>query len=138
MFAPEPKRFFDAGLRFECTGCGRCCTGAPGVVQVTEAEADAMASHLDLDADTFRQRFTRRAEGRLALREHADGRCVFYDEGCDVYPVRPAQCRAFPFWLKNLRNLEAWRRAAAECPGIGRGPLHSREAILREVAASPV
>jgi hypothetical protein len=74
-----------------------------------------------------------------SLTETAEGSCVFFAEGkCSVYSARPAQCRTFPFWLKNLRSEEAWNRAAQKCPGIGAGPLRSRDEILRTVAESPV
>ena len=43
---------------------------------------------------------TRKALGRVTLRERANGECVFWDRqaGCTVYPARPAQCRTWPFW----------------------------------------
>jgi len=31
------------------------------------------------------------------------------DKQCTVYPVRPAQCRTFPWWKENLSSKEAWR-----------------------------
>ena len=34
MTADSPEWYRD-GLRFECTRCGACCTGAPGYVWVT-------------------------------------------------------------------------------------------------------
>ena len=44
--------------------------------------------------------YTRKAQGRVTLRERANGDCVFWDRkaGCTVYPARPAQCRTWPFW----------------------------------------
>jgi hypothetical protein len=42
--------------------------------------------------------------------------------------------RTWPFWRSNLAR-EVWEGAVkARCPGIGAGPLHSREAIEREAA----
>ena len=80
--------WYGGGLRFSCTQCGRCCTGAPGYVWVTRAEAERLASFLRLEAEDFARRYLRRALGRLALRERANGDCVFYDRGCTVYPAR--------------------------------------------------
>ena len=37
------KPWYHEGLRFECTGCGDCCTGAPGYVWLTEEEIRALA-----------------------------------------------------------------------------------------------
>ena len=35
------KTLVPRGLRFECTQCGDCCTGAPGYVWVNKAEISA-------------------------------------------------------------------------------------------------
>ena len=51
---PDPFHyFFDDGLRFSCTQCGKCCTGAPGKVHVTGSEAAALAAHLGLTRWAF-------------------------------------------------------------------------------------
>ncbi len=35
--------WFEDGLRFRCTRCGNCCTGAPGYVWVNDEELSAIA-----------------------------------------------------------------------------------------------
>src|SRR5262249_1390597 len=35
--------WYQDGLRFECTRCGKCCSGFPGFVWVSEAELQAIA-----------------------------------------------------------------------------------------------
>jgi Fe-S-cluster containining protein len=40
---------------------------------------------------------------------------------CTIYPVRPLQCRTWPFWTDNLSSPDAWNRAAQTCPGMNRG-----------------
>ena len=40
---------------------------------------------------------------------------------CRIYPVRPRQCRTWPFWPVNLSSPETWALAAGRCPGINRG-----------------
>ena len=72
---------------------------------------------------------------RDRVREKVNGDCVFYDKvsGCTVYPVRPPQCRTWPFWESNLESPEAWDRTEGDCPGSGRGPLIPVEEILRRV-----
>jgi len=50
---------------------------------------------------------------------------------CMIYPVRPAQCRAWPFWPDNLATPAAWNNAAQKCPGINRGKFYSFEEIER-------
>lgn len=126
--------FFDRGIRFRCTRCGRCCTGSPGIVRLTHAEAEAAARYLDMPFPAFAEQMLKNVDGRPALREAADGRCLCFDGGCAIYAVRPRQCRTFPFWFDNLRSEENWKRTAAACPGIGEGKRFSREHILRVLA----
>lgn len=133
--APEP--WFADGLRFACTRCGQCCTGAPGVVWVSDGELTALANFLGEPEREFAALYTRRARGRRTLREKANGDCVFWDRdrGCTVYPVRPMQCRTWPFWHSNVETPEAWERTAEVCPGTGHGELIPAEEILRRVNA---
>ncbi|MCS6969521.1 MAG: YkgJ family cysteine cluster protein [Planctomycetota bacterium] len=127
--------WYAAGLRFACTRCGRCCSGAPGHVWLSEAEADAIAERLGLERGRFREVYTRLVwrggEPRRSLRERGDGACVFWSRahGCLIYELRPRQCRTWPFWASNLVSPEAWQETARDCPGIGRGPLHDAATI---------
>ncbi len=122
--------FFDDGIHFECARCGACCTGTPGVICVDEDEIQAISKFLDLDAEDFkRQQLYPWKEG-FSIKEHPDGRCIYFDKGCRIYPVRPMQCRTFPFWLQNLRSEEKWHKIEKECPGIGKGRLYEKEEIL--------
>ena len=126
------RGWYEAGLRFECTGCGRCCTGGSGYVWVSVEEATMLASALSLDLDDFGRRYLRRIGERYALLEAgAEGACVFLDgTRCSVYDARPGQCRSYPFWASNLESAAAWARAAAVCEGIrDDAALVGREAI---------
>lgn len=131
---PERTYFFDKGLRFECQRCGACCVGAPGTVYVAPGEIESIAGHLALSRDEFLARYAYPFRDSYSLKEEPDGRCCFFRDGCAIYPVRPRQCRVFPFWIENLRSEANWARLAAACPGIGRGRLHSREEILERLA----
>ena len=38
-----------------------------------------------------------------------------------IYPVRPTQCRTWPFWEDNLKSPQAWKNASERgrgCPGM--------------------
>ena len=48
-----------------------------------------------------------------------------------IYPVRPGQCRTWPFWSENLASPNAWNKTAQKCPGINRGKLYSYEQIQK-------
>lgn len=123
--------WYQGGLAFECTRCGKCCTGEPGFVWVTDDELAAIAAFLGEPVEQVRARHTRKSRGRRTLREKADGDCVFYDRktGCTIYPVRPPQCRTWPFWESNVETPEAWEHTKAVCPGSGRGELIPVEEI---------
>jgi Fe-S-cluster containining protein len=130
-----PPPWYHAGLRFECTRCGNCCTGAPGFVWVTPAEVQALADHLGEPVAEVRAVYTRRAQGRVTLRERANGDCVFWDKavGCTVYSARPAQCRTWPFWESVTETSKTWDKTSAGCPGMNQGELITAEEITRRV-----
>lgn len=118
----QKKPWFNEGLRFKCTGCGKCCTGPSGHVWLTEAEAEAMAKHLKMPLEDFAQKYMRRIGNRLALRETKRGKdydCVFLDgKQCTVYDLRPEQCRTYPWWPDNINTPEDWKQEAKRCEGI--------------------
>jgi Fe-S-cluster containining protein len=112
-------------LRFECTQCGRCCSGGGDYhVFLSAAEAERIRDVLQLSTTWFRRRYLHRLDsGELTVGLNADGRCSFLDaEGrCSVYAVRPTQCRTYPFWPELLRSKAAWRAEASRCEGVNRG-----------------
>jgi len=112
--------WYKEGLRFKCTGCGECCTGAPGYVWVTLAEADEIAKTLNITREEFIKKYTRRIGSRLSLKEHPGNfDCVFLKgKRCEIYHQRPKQCRTFPWWKEQLKSKEAWEEAAERCEGI--------------------
>ena len=126
------KPWYAAGLAFECSGCGNCCTGAPGFVWVSDEEIEQLADWLTLDREVFVRRYVRKVGLRKSLTEYASGDCVFFDRDsrrCRVYPARPGQCRTWPFWDSNLRSPASWEAACQACPGAGNGPLVPLEEI---------
>ena len=127
--------WFQDGLRFKCTRCGACCTGPPGYVWVNDKEIAAIAEYRGELVEETTERHTRPANNGRSLREKANGDCVFYDKevGCTVYPVRPRQCRTWPFWESNVVTPDAWERTCDICPGSGKGELISAEEITRRV-----
>jgi len=135
---PEDRAyFFDDGLRFGCTQCGDCCTGAHGTIAVNAREAERISAHLGLSVDAFLGEYAYPVDGGHSLKEQANGDCVFFcNRTCSIYAVRPTQCRTYPFWAENVRSEPAWKRTCRECPGIGAGRLYGREEILRIAAES--
>ena len=123
------------GLRFRCTQCGKCCTGAPGYVWVNAEEVRAIAAYRGESVEQTLALYTYEAGRRRSLREKGNGDCVFYDKeaGCTIYPVRPRQCRTWPFWESNVVTPEAWEQTCEICPGSGQGDLISAEEITRRL-----
>lgn len=129
--------WYHGGLRFACTRCGHCCTGEPGWVRVSAAEAEELAAFLGLDLAGFLERCTHRLDdGATSLVEKPNHECLFWSssDGCAVYPARPRQCRTWPFWRRNLASPAHWTAAARGCPGIGRGEIHEAPTIQRLAA----
>jgi len=121
------------GLKFNCTQCGDCCTGAPGYVWVNKAEiASLAAAREESDIDKFERLYVRKIGIRKSLKEFPNGDCVFFDDEerkCTVYGARPRQCRTWPFWDSNLRTPQDWEDTCEACPGSGKGPLVQLEVI---------
>jgi uncharacterized protein len=127
--------WYKDGLSFTCTRCGKCCTGAPGFVWVNDEEIQAIADFIGVSTDEFRGRHARLEYRGYTLREKVNGDCIFFDraKGCTVYPVRPRQCRTWPFWESNIATEEAWENTRAICPGSGNGELIQEEEITRRM-----
>ncbi|MEM7230995.1 MAG: YkgJ family cysteine cluster protein [Planctomycetota bacterium] len=124
--------WYQDGLNFSCTECGKCCTGDPGYVWVSKGEIERLAKTAGLSVSKFSSRYVRAVGRRYSLTEHENGDCVFWDpdgRGCKVYEARPTQCRTFPFWPEVLKNRKSWDETADECPGVNTGRLYPVEEI---------
>ena len=137
---PSPE----AGLRFECTQCGKCCTnrGEYAYVYLSDDEVDALAKHLELSRAAFKRKYTFIDEYGWRQLRFTGSRCVFLDEAdrCGVYPARPVQCRTFPFWREMVQDDGGWSEEARSlCEGVGRGRVYSieeAEAMMKEFEES--
>ena len=123
------QKWYQAGLSFECTQCGNCCSGDPGYVWATKEEIHRISEFLGREDGTLDKAHLRRVGLRYSLTEKANGDCVFLKRAggktmCTIYPVRPLQCRTWPFWSRNLRSSNAWSEANKICPGMNRGQRH--------------
>lgn len=131
----EKSPWYGDGLRFKCTGCGKCCTGAPGAVWVSDEEIEKMSSFLNISVDQFLKRFTRLIDGRRSLVEDSKSYdCVFLrGSRCMLYEVRPQQCRTYPWWPSILRSQEEWNEEKKWCEGIDHsaGEIFTAEEIDR-------
>jgi Fe-S-cluster containining protein len=111
-------------LQFACRpGCTRCCE-QKGFVYLSGRDLRRAAAYLGMSAKAFETRYIYRTRNFLRLRKPRGAQCHFLaDGGCAIHPVKPTQCRVFPFWPELVENRREWRQTAKYCPGIGTGPL---------------
>jgi len=133
---PASDLWYAEGLRFQCTGCGNCCSGVPGYVWLDDSDMVRIAGFLGLAVDAFTTQYVRRVKNDYSLIEKPNYDCVFLQRQdgqtrCSIYPVRPVQCRTWPFWNMNLKDVQSWTASAERCPGMcdSESPRHSLEEI---------
>ena len=119
--------------RFACQpGCIACCT-QKGWVYLTEQDILNAASFVKMTQAAFEKRYVYRTKNRRRLRMAAASQCPFLlESGCSIHPVKPVQCRIFPFWPEMLESRKEWFEAAKYCPGIGKGDLVQIETAQRD------
>lgn len=128
--------FFDRGIRFACQQCGACCVGEPGTIYVSGKEIKTIAGHLKRPVDEFIAEYLYPFKDSYSIKEDEQGRCLFFDDGCTIYAIRPLQCRTYPFWFSNMRSRKSWRLIESQCPGIGSGRLHLKSEIFEMIIQS--
>ena len=104
-----------------CNNCNsRCCRGASGNIWVTHREMEAICDFSGTNIiDGLGAYFIKR-QNRFSIREKnmsGEWHCIFLEFGskCGIYPVRPLQCRRFPFWPCFKEDTA---RLTTQCPGI--------------------
>ena len=119
MHEDDYKYSFDPNA---CESCGgNCCTGESGYIYLNQDEMEAIALHLELPMGEFKEKYLFKKGYKFSIKERlVEGShdCIFFDrkiKGCGIYPVRPTQCRTFPFWPYFKKNEDELKE---ECPGI--------------------
>ena len=160
LTATSTESWYGDGLAFECTSCGRCCSGKTGSVRFTTEEAQGLADVLGITIDAFYQQYTRLGSLGRELKEtrEIEGSfdCIFLDREtqpglalCKVYQNRPLQCKTWPFWPELLRDQASWKKAASSkyheraidvdeegqngCPGIDKGEKVPYSKIIQQL-----
>ena len=134
---------------FECQKCGSCCSAY--TVCVTDSDVNRIINLYGIPPHSFLTgvivphnvaytyigipRFIgdRGREMVLALKEK-NGRCIFNNGECKVYPARPLNCRAFPFLWLGGSKFKLNSDALFICNGVGRGGKFNFEKVLEEMA----
>lgn len=118
--------FYDnTPIRFECTACGKCCTGNSEThyIALNTQEAEKLRLHLGVSESWFRRRYVEHLTREGWAIRMRNGRCVFLGEDmqCSIYALRPTQCQTYPFWPELLDTREHWHAEKKYCEGINRG-----------------
>ncbi len=111
-------------LQFTCQpGCTKCCQ-VRGYVYLTEEDLQRAAAHVGMTAEVFEAKYVIRYPTLLRFRKPMNAQCHFLTSaGCSIHPVKPTQCRLYPFWPELVEERRAWNETAETCPGIGKGEL---------------
>ena len=132
--------WYKEGLSFSCTGCGKCCTGTPGAVWISEQEIVELTSFLQIPKEEVIHKYTRLLGNRRALLEkppkNKEYDCIFLEgKQCTIYSIRPKQCKTFPWWKENLESKASWLEAGESCEGINHkdAPKVSLEEIQKQL-----
>ncbi|WP_374034790.1 YkgJ family cysteine cluster protein [Bdellovibrio bacteriovorus] len=131
------KEWWREGVRFECTGSGKCCTshGEYGFVYLSLEDRQRFAKHLKMRTGDFTRKYCEMTGGIWHLKEDPKNPdCMFLKgKGCSVYEARPTQCRTWPFWPE-VMNAKSWAKdVKAFCPGVGKGPVIPAERIEQQI-----
>ncbi len=86
---------------------------------------EQISAFLGIPFNDFTQKYVKKVGYKFSLIEkpHIDGyACVFFDEDtkrCQIYEVRPRQCKTFPFWdgFKDSSSAE-YHQLLKTCLGI--------------------
>ena len=106
-----------------CSLCnGACCRGESGYVWLSKEEIVRIADFMRISKEKFLQYFCKKVRYRYTIKEYKKNGeyfCIFFEEGrgCQIYAVRPKQCKDYPFWerYKNGNNID---EVCQECRGI--------------------
>ena len=105
-----------------CSECdGRCCRGESGYIWVNSDEIKKIAEFLKLDEEIFKKDYLNKVKYKFTIKEvkiNGEFECVFFDNkknSCQIYEVRPLQCRTFPFWDYFKTHI---KEVKEECIGI--------------------
>lgn len=111
-------------FHFSCTACGNCCQGE-GRVYFRDEDLEKIYDYLGLETGkrkTLYKKIIQKRRNGYNVHEGA-GPCHFLDSNkrCSIYPVRPLQCRSFPFWPSVFASRAALAASCKECTGMRNG-----------------
>jgi len=121
----DSKLHWENGLKFGCTGCGKCCQN-DGEVWFDSDEFHELSDHLQLSHNDVLDKYSEKVmSGWVKIKNKvvydsmgsSADRCIFLDDDgkkCTVYEARPTQCRTYPYWPRLMSNESAWLEEAVD------------------------
>lgn len=127
--------WYKEGLYFKCSQCSNCCSGFPGFVWISQEEIEQIHKFLKISKNDFLKNYTRQVYGKISLIEDPINYdcCFLKNKKCTIYPIRPHQCKSYPFWESNLSDKKSWQGLKKQCPGIDQGDFFSLEDIQKKI-----
>lgn len=106
-----------------CTLCdGFCCCGESGYIWLSKKEIEHIAAFKNMTITGFLSTFCIKEGYKYSLKEQDAEElgvaCIFFDlesKRCQIYEVRPKQCRDFPFWESFKQQTQ---EVLKECPYV--------------------
>ena len=99
------KFTFDPDICEKCKG--KCCTGKKrSYLWICEDEIKAISGYLNMNVEKFKKQYLYLFDRKWSIKDlKISGvyQCVFFNGEtgkCEVYSVRPEQCRTYPFWKR--------------------------------------
>ncbi|MFX1255273.1 MAG: YkgJ family cysteine cluster protein [Promethearchaeota archaeon] len=115
--------------KFECVHCGFCCIALripvfPSDIQIIQAHLQLSPSKFVEDPpDYYDSEREWIANANLKILRQKHNQCIFRQEKCQIYPLRPFACRLFPysFVSKDKDIILRLHNLAGFCSGLFTG-----------------
>lgn len=110
--------FMKPSFSFTCMKCGNCCC-EEGFVFFSSEEIDNAADLLGLSGKEFIGKYLIKT-GKTYAHEVMKGDCCVFlkNNKCIIQPVKPVQCRTFPFWNEYIGKKGELVNFDRPCRGI--------------------
>ena len=118
--------------KIDCTTCGNCCK----VLKTTlgNEDIDRIAQHLHMSVEDFIEKYaTKNTEGLYEVK-HAPCSFLRNDNTCQIYEVRPEECKGYPYLDKDVATRCIQFFANAEiCPIVFNVLENAKEEFLEDI-----
>ena len=104
-------------MEFKCKKCGNCCN-CDGYLFVDLKDVVNISKFLKITSDEFILKYLTKDDDDRFYVSNINKVCVFYENGCTIYDVRPWQCRSYPYWYNIVKSKKNWNKESTFCKGM--------------------